>query len=97
MSTTKDWNKTTVAKHIQVNKMQKHLSIQNIHDPYEKKILLFLDKNRESVYGDIFKELRISGAKGQEAIYSLFEQGLIRHKRQTNSIELNVEIKNELD
>ena len=72
---------------------QKQINIQSIEDQYEKDILSFLNKNGESVYGDIFKELRISATKGQTAIYSLLKKGWIRHKNRTSYIELNVKIK----
>jgi len=74
-------------------KTQKQINIQSLDNQYEKDILSFLNKNGESVYGDIFKELKISVTKGQEAIYSLLKKGWIRHKNSTSFIELNVKIK----
>lgn len=72
---------------------QKRISIQSLEDQYEKDILTYLNQKGESIYGDIFKELRISVTKGQEAIYSLLQKGWIRHKNRSSFIELNVEIK----
>lgn len=70
----------------------KKINITSIDNQYEKDILSFLNKNGESVYGDIFKGLKISATKGQEAIFSLLKKGLIKHKERSSFIELNVDI-----
>ncbi len=70
----------------------KQINITSIGNQYEKDILSFLNKNGESVYGDIFKGLKISATKGQEAIFSLLKKGLIKHKERSSFIELNVDI-----
>lgn len=71
----------------------KEFEIKKINNPQEKDILLFLKENGKCIYGDIIKDLKISGRRGQEAIYSLLNKGLVRHKDKTSYIELNVEIK----
>ncbi len=71
----------------------KEFEIKKVNNPQEKDILLFLKENGKCIYGDIIKELKISGRRGQEAIYSLLNKGLVRHKDKTSYIELNVEIK----
>ncbi len=71
----------------------KEFEIKKVNSPQEKDILLFLKENGKCIYGDIIKELKISGRRGQEAIYSLLNKGLVRHKDKTSYIELNVEIK----
>jgi len=75
-----------------MNKTSK-LELENINNPFEKDILLFLNKNGKCIYGDIIKELKISGRRGQEAIFSLLQKGLVKHKDRTSYIELNVELK----
>ncbi|WP_167618929.1 hypothetical protein [Maribellus sediminis] len=69
------------------------VSIQNINNPFEKDILLFLQQNGKCVYGDIFKALKISGRRGQEAVFSLLKKGLVKHMEKSSYIELNVELK----
>lgn len=71
----------------------KEFEIKKVNNPQEKDILLFLKENGKCIYGDIIKDLKISGRRGQEAIYSLLNKGLVRHKDKTSYIELNVEIK----
>ncbi len=72
---------------------RKPLDIDQIENPFEKDILLFLREKGTCVYGDIMKELKISASRGQEAIYSLLTKGLVRHKNKSSRIELNVELK----
>lgn len=67
------------------------LELKSVDNPFEKEILLFLKRNGKCIYGDIIKELKISGRRGQESIYSLLKKGLIKHKNKTSYIELNVE------
>ncbi len=74
-------------------KERSELELENVNNPFEKDILLFLNRNGKCIYGDIIKELKISGRRGQEAIYSLLQKGLVRHKDKTSYIELNVELK----
>lgn len=74
-------------------KERSELELENINNPFEKDILLFLKRNGQCIYGDIIKELKISGRRGQEAIYSLLQKGLVKHKDKTSYIELNVELK----
>ncbi len=69
------------------------VEIQNINNPFEKEILLFLKRKGKCIYGDIFKELKISGTRGQEAVYSLLTKGFIKHRDKTSYIELNVALK----
>jgi DNA-binding MarR family transcriptional regulator len=71
----------------------KEFEIQKVNNPQEKDILLFLKENGKCVYGDIIKELKISGRRGQEAIFSLLKKGLVKHRDKTSYIELNVELK----
>ena len=74
-------------------KQRSELELENIKNPFQKDILLFLSKNGKCIYGDIIKELKISGRRGQEAIYSLLQKGFVRHKDKTSYIELNVDLK----
>ena len=69
------------------------VKIQSINNRFEKNILLFLKQNGKSIYGEIFKELKISGRRGQEAIFSLLNKGLVKHPNKSSHIELNVDLK----
>lgn len=69
------------------------IDIQKIDNPSEKDILMYLDKKGKCIYGEIIKELKLSATRGQEAIYSLLNKGLIKHKDRSSFIELNVELK----
>jgi DNA-binding MarR family transcriptional regulator len=73
-------------------KQKDKIDIQEIDNPYEKDILMYLDKKGKCIYGEIIKELQISASRGQEAIYSLLNKGLIKHKDRSSFIELNVEL-----
>jgi len=76
----------------ETNDQKKELNIQQIKNPFERDILLFLQKKKTCIYGQIIEELKISSAKGQETIYSLLNKGFIRHKKRTSYIELNVRL-----
>lgn len=69
------------------------VKIQSIDNQFEKDILLFLKENGKSIYGEIFKQLKISGRRGQEAIFSLLNKGLVKHPEKSTYIELNVDLK----
>ncbi|WP_340112334.1 hypothetical protein [Maribellus mangrovi] len=69
------------------------VKIQSIDNQFEKDILLFLKENGKSIYGEIFKQLKISGRRGQEAIFSLLNKGLVKHPEKSTHIELNVDLK----
>lgn len=69
------------------------VKIQSIDNQFEKDILLFLKENGKSIYGEIFKQLKISGRRGQEAIFSLLNKGLVKHPEKSTNIELNVDLK----
>ncbi len=56
---------------------KKAIELERIKNPLEKNILNLLTEKGECLYGEIIKELRISSSKGQVAIFSLLEQGLI--------------------
>lgn len=73
-------------------KLKNKVDIQKIRNPLEKDILLHLKKKDKCIYGEIIKELQLSNARGQEAIYSLLNKGLIKHKDRSSFIELNVEL-----
>jgi hypothetical protein len=68
------------------------IDLQNINNPFEKDILMLLNKKEKCIYGEIIRELRISTTKGQEAIYSLLNKGMVRHSGRTSYLELNVEL-----
>jgi DNA-binding MarR family transcriptional regulator len=69
------------------------INLQDIQNPSEKDILMLLKKRGKCLYGEIIKELRISGTNGQEAIFSLIKKGLIKRIDKTSFIDLNVEVK----
>ncbi len=71
---------------------KKTLKLQAIKDSSERDVLVFLKSRSDCIYGEIIKELRLSTAKGQEAIYSLLNKGYIKHKGKTSKLELNVEV-----
>ncbi len=72
---------------------KKTIELQNVKNPFEKKIITFLDKNGKCIYGEIFRELKIPTAKGQEAMYSLISKGLVQHVDKTSFVELTANIK----
>jgi len=76
----------------ETNYQEKELHIEQVKNPFEKDILLLLQKKKTCIYGEIIKELRISTAKGQEAIYSLLNKGFIRHKSRSSYLELTVKL-----
>jgi DNA-binding MarR family transcriptional regulator len=73
-------------------KQKAKIHIQEIDNSFEKDILMYLDKKGKCLYGEIIKELQISASRGQKAIYSLLNKGLIKHKEKSSFIELNVEL-----
>ncbi len=75
------------------NKENKSIDIQSINDPSERDILLLLKAKGNCIYGDIIRELQISVTKGQSAIFSLIQKGLIKHVEKSSVIKLNVDIK----
>jgi len=68
------------------------IDIQKINNSQEKDILMYLDQEGKSIYGEIIRNLQLSATRGQEAIYSLMNKGLIRHRDKSSFIELNVEL-----
>jgi len=74
------------------NYHEEELHIEQVKNPFEKDILLLLQKKKTCIYGEIMKELKISSAKGQKAIYSLLNKGFIRHKNRSSYLELNVKL-----
>lgn len=72
---------------------KKAIELKNVKNSIERDILLFLKKKGDTIYGDIIKELKLSTARGQETIYSLINQGFIKHKDKTSKLKLNIEIK----
>jgi predicted DNA-binding transcriptional regulator len=69
------------------------VKIKSVDNPFEKDILLFLKQNGNSIYGEIIKELKISGRRGQEAINSLLNKGFVKYPEKSTHIELNVDLK----
>ena len=72
--------------------MKKTINLSDIEDPVERKILKLLDDKEVSLYGDIFKNLKISVIEGQKVIFSLLSQNLIKYKENTFYLELNVNL-----
>ena len=68
------------------------IDIDKIKDSPEKDVLMYLDQEGKCIYGEIIRNLKLSTTRGQEAIYSLMNKGLIRHKGKSSLIELNVEL-----
>jgi predicted transcriptional regulator len=76
----------------EMNRMDE-IKIKSIDNPFEKEILLYLKQNGKSIYGEIIKELKISGRRGQEAINSLLNKGFVKYPEKSTHIELNVDLK----
>ncbi len=72
--------------------VQKTIDINTIEDPIEKKILVYLNKKKKSLYGEIIRELSISVNEGQKHIFSLLSRGLIKRGESSRLLELNVNI-----
>lgn len=72
---------------------KKTIELQSIDSKLERDILVFLNTQKRYFYGEIIRQLRISNAKGQVAIYSLINKGLIKQVENSSFIELNVDIK----
>lgn len=68
------------------------LKIENIKDPREKEILELLKTRGGCLYGNIFEQLQISTLEGQQIIYSMLSRGLIRYKKRSSIVELNVDL-----
>lgn len=58
----------------------------------EKKIIKLLEIKGEYLYGNIFKELKLSQIKGTEAILSLTKKKVIKNVGRTSYYQLNVEL-----
>jgi len=72
---------------------KKTVELNNIENQFEKDILLFLKERGECIYGEIIKDLQMSSARGQEAIYSLINQGYVKHLNKTSRLKLNIDLK----
>ena len=72
---------------------KKTITLNSLENQFEKDILLFLKDRGECIYGEIIKDLQISSARGQEAIYSLINQGYIKHMDRTSRLKLNIDLK----
>ena len=75
-----------------ITNMKRTINLSEIEDPVERKILKLLNEQKVSLYGDIFKNLKISIFEGQKVIFSLLSQKLIRYKENTFYLELNVNL-----
>ncbi len=71
----------------------KKIDLEEIDNPFEKKIVAFLSNKGKCIYGEIFRELKIPTTRGQEAIYSLITKGLVKHIDKTSYIELASTVK----
>ena len=58
----------------------------------EKEILVLLDKNENCLYGNIFKELKLSQFKGAEAIFSLENRNVNTNIDKSSFYQLNGKI-----
>lgn len=68
------------------------LKIENIKDPREKQILELLKTGDGCLYGKIIEQLHFSTLEGQQIIYSMLSRGLIRYKKRSSIVELNVDL-----
>jgi predicted transcriptional regulator len=68
------------------------VKMENIKDPVERKILELLKTRGDCLYGNIIEQLHLSAREGQQVIFSLLSKGLIRHKKLSSNIELNVDL-----
>lgn len=66
----------------------KEINLIKTDNPFEKEIVALLFKKGKCIYGEIFRELKIPTAKGQRAIYSLINKGLVQHIDKTSYIAL---------
>ncbi len=58
----------------------------------ERAVLLLLKRMGKCLYGNIFKELKISPTKGSEIILSLTYKGYIKNLNRSSYYELNIDI-----
>jgi hypothetical protein len=66
----------------------KNNNIRKVENTFEKQIVTFLNKKGKCIYGQIFRELKIPTTRGQEAIYSLINKGVVKHIDKSSYIEL---------
>lgn len=71
----------------------KNINFRKLENTFEKKIVTFLNKKGKCIYGEIFRELKIPTTRGQEAIYSLINKGVVKHIERSSYLELTQKIK----
>ena len=71
----------------------KTVYLHDIENLTEQAILKLLKTKGPCLYGDIFKQLSISSNEGQQCIFKLLSNRLIRFQHRTSIIELNIELK----
>ena len=59
----------------------------------EQEVLLLLEKMDKCLYGNIFKELKMSQSKGAEIVLSLKNKGYVKNVDNSSYYELNYSIK----
>jgi hypothetical protein len=69
-----------------------NIDLNEIDNPFEKKIIAFLKNKKKCIYGEIIRELKIPTQRGQEAIYSLLNKGVVQHINKSSYIELSAEM-----
>ena len=68
------------------------IKIENLKDPREREILELLKNRGGCPYGNIFEQLHFSTLEGRQIIYSMLSRGLIRYKKRSSIVELNVDL-----
>lgn len=72
---------------------KEHIDMKEIDNPFEKRIIAFLKNKKKCIYGEIIRELKLPTQRGQEAIYSLLNKGVVQHINKSSYIELSAEVK----
>lgn len=64
------------------------LKLNELKDPIEREVILYINKNEQCAYGEIIRNLKLSYTKGQEVIGLLVSKGYIKFIGRTSNLEL---------
>jgi len=70
----------------------KQLDLNELKEPIEREVILYINKNGLCAYGEIIRNLKLSYSKGQEVIGLLASKGYIKFIGRTSNLELGANI-----